>query len=73
MAPSLDEHPDTPAGPAIPAGYSFAARVTIAFDGGNHPLNGDLWKHDACGCLIFPGDKDQHDDFHRSLRVTFTL
>lgn len=52
----------------VPAGYSFAARVTIGMDGGNHPLKGDLWKHDECGCLIFPGDKDAHDRFHAALR-----
>lgn len=52
----------------IPLGYSFAARVTIGFDGGNHALKGDLWKHDHCGCLIFPGDHQVHERFHAELR-----
>lgn len=53
---------------AVPKGYSFAARVTIGFDGGNHTLRGDLWKHDHCGCLIFPGDHQAHERFHAELR-----
>jgi hypothetical protein len=53
--------------PAIPSGYSFAARVTVGFDGGYHPLKGDLWKCRSCASLIVPADKDVHERFHALL------
>jgi hypothetical protein len=48
----------------IPDGYSFAARVTIGFDGGNHDLRGDLWKCGRCAAVIFPGDHPDHTREH---------
>lgn len=59
--------------PVIPPGYSFAARVTTGFDGGNHPLKGDLWKHDECRALILPADRDAHDRWHQRLRAGFII
>lgn len=48
----------------IPSGFRFAGRMTIAFDGGNHPLKGDIWSCRSCAALVFPGDKDVHERFH---------
>ena len=50
--------------PRIPDGYDFAARVTTRFDGGSHPLKGDLWKCGRCGSAVVPGSYDGHDRDH---------
>lgn len=53
----MDETPD---------GYEFAARVTTGFDGGWHPLKGDLWSCTRCGALILPASRELHDGTHQA-------
>lgn len=49
----------------IPEGYSFAIRATVGFDGGNHPLKGDVWKCGRCAALLLPDGRPLHDEYHR--------
>lgn len=49
----------------IPEGYSFAIRATVGFDGGNHPLKGDVWKCGRCAALLLPDGRPLHDEHHR--------
>jgi len=51
----------------LPEGYRFAARVTIGFDGGNHPLRADLWGCTRCSSIIFPDGREGHDRFHAGI------
>lgn len=51
----------------IPSGYKFAAQAVTGFDGGNHPLSGDLWSCDRCGSLVLPARAAVHDSFHAGL------
>jgi hypothetical protein len=48
----------------IEPGYDFAARVTLSFDGGNHPLKGDLWKCNRCAAVVYPAEYQKHDRDH---------
>jgi hypothetical protein len=48
----------------IPSGYQFAGRITTGFDGGNHPVKGDIWSCRSCGQLILPRDAGIHEDAH---------
>jgi hypothetical protein len=46
--------------------YSFAARVTVGYDGGNHPRHGDLLRCPRCAALILRGDEQVHDREHET-------
>lgn len=48
----------------VAPGYSFAARVTTGFDGGNHPLKGDLAQCARCAALVLPDSQETHDRHH---------
>lgn len=48
----------------LPDGYRFAARVITGFDGGSHPLRGDLWACKRCGSAVIPDDCQAHDRHH---------
>jgi hypothetical protein len=51
----------------IPSGYSKAGQITTHFDGGNHPIKGDVWSCGSCGCLILPVAQNAHDRFHAQI------
>jgi hypothetical protein len=51
----------------IPRGYSLAGRITTGFDGGNHPIKGNVWVCLDCGSLIAAGHTDVHDRFHAQI------
>jgi hypothetical protein len=46
------------------SGYSVAGQITVGFDGGNHPLKGDILRCRSCGSLLLPADQDIHDRLH---------
>lgn len=52
-----------------PGGYTWAARVTTGFDGGNHPLHGDVARCTRCGALLLPADSGRHDMSHAGTQV----
>jgi hypothetical protein len=51
----------------IPSGFSQAGQITTHFDGGNHPIKGDVWSCRSCGCLILPVAQETHERFHAQL------
>lgn len=48
----------------IGSGYQWAGKITAAFDGGNHPVSGDVLRCRSCGGLLLPDDQAVHEGFH---------
>jgi hypothetical protein len=51
----------------IGSGYEWAGRITTGFDGGNHPLKGDVIRCRSCGSLLTPDSQVIHESHHSQI------
>lgn len=59
LAPGYDPPAEDTAGR-----YRIAGTIITSYDGGNHPIYGDVLACRACGALVLPADTSAHDTWH---------